>query len=273
MFPSTTPVHTEHDPKEVAVITGAGADTGAAIARCYARHGMRVVLVDIDAARCEAVAADIDLTGSVLVAPCDIANAQAIPALFQSIIAAAGRIDVLVNCAGPYFPRDPLAEWIRSVEINLLGTLHMTRHALEVMRAQGSGAIVNIASDSGLGFGPEQQPAYGAAKAGIMRFTAALHWLQERHGIRVNCVTPDWIGTRAVRAMLESASTAQRQAMRAPTILISEEDFAEVVYGVSQRADLAGRIVLCWSGKPLEMIEYGDRGYCVTVPYGKQETS
>jgi len=267
MLHETTPVQARGNPTQVAVITGAGADAGAAIARCYGRHGTRVVLVDVDAARAEAVAADINRSGWAVAWACDIADAQAIPALFEKIVAATGRIDVLVNCAGPYYPRDPLEQWTRSIEVNLLGTLHMTRHALDVMRAQGSGSVVNIASDSGLGFGPEQQPAYGAAKAGIMRFTAALHWLQATHGIRVNCVTPDWIGTRAVRKMLESASPADRAAWHAPETLISEEEFAEVVYDIARREDLAGRIVLCWSGRPLELIAYGDRGYGVTTAY------
>ena len=95
-------------------------------------------------------------------------------------------------------------------------------------------AIVNVAADSGLGFGPEDRPAYCAAKAGIVRLTAALQSLREQR-IRVNCIVPDVIG--------------------------AVEDFATAALDLALREDCAGRVVLYRAGAVTEAVVYGDPGY------------
>jgi NAD(P)-dependent dehydrogenase (short-subunit alcohol dehydrogenase family) len=70
-----------------------------------------------------------------------------------------------------------------------------TQLALEPMRGRGGGAVVNVASTAGLGLAPYESPEYGAAKAGLIRFTACLAYAREETGVRVNCVVPDWIAT------------------------------------------------------------------------------
>lgn len=134
---------------------------------------------------------------------------------------------------------DPQDHWARIVGANLLGTMHVTRASIAALKRRG-GAIVNIASDAGLGFGPGDRPAYAAAKAGIMRFTSALRSLQSADGIRVNCIAPDAIE--------------------------SEEDFALTVVDLALRDDCAGRVVL-YRGGSREVVEYGDPGYRRTEPY------
>jgi NAD(P)-dependent dehydrogenase (short-subunit alcohol dehydrogenase family) len=111
--------------------------------------------------------------------------------------------------------------------------MHVTRHAVDVLKRRG-GSIVNVAADSGLGFGAEDRPAYCAAKAGVVRLTAALRSLQDMK-IRVNCIAPDAIG--------------------------AVDEFAAAAVSLALQEDCAGRVALYRAGKPLELVEYGDPGY------------
>jgi NAD(P)-dependent dehydrogenase (short-subunit alcohol dehydrogenase family) len=98
---------------------------------------------------------------------------------------------------------------------------------------------VNVAADSGLGFGAEDRPAYCAAKAGIVRLTAALCSLKEQK-IRVNCIAPD--------------------------VIDDVESFAGAAVALALREDCAGRVVLYRAGRAAEVVEYGDPGYRQTQP-------
>jgi 3-oxoacyl-[acyl-carrier protein] reductase len=223
--------------RRVALITGAGSGAGATIALAYARLGVRVVVSDIDYALAGSVAAQIrGAGGQALAHRCDVASEEQVVNLVQRALREYGALHFVVNNAGPRLSGDPLAHWARLLNANLLGTLLITRHAIEAMRERG-GSIVNVAADSGLGFGDEEQPAYAAAKAGVMRFTASLRFLQPQHGIRVNCIVPDG-GLQA-------------------------EEFATAVVELSRRESCAGRVVLCRGGQPLELIPFGDPGYQV----------
>lgn len=227
--------------RRVALITGAGSGSGAEIARAYARLGVRVVVSDIDYALAGAVAAEIRAAGGQALAHrCDVASEDQVVQLIQRALREYGALHFVVNNAGPRLDDDPLSHWTRLLNTNLLGTLLITRHAIEAMRERG-GSIVNIAAGCGLGFGQEEQPAYAAAKAGVMRFSAALSFLQHRHNIRVNCLVPE-----------------------GP---LSMEEFAEAVVELSRRETSAGRVVLCRSGRPLEVVACGDPGYQVLEPF------
>ncbi|MET0291808.1 MAG: SDR family NAD(P)-dependent oxidoreductase [Steroidobacteraceae bacterium] len=227
--------------RRVALITGAGSGIGASIALAYARLGVRVLVSDIDYALAGTVAAQIRGAGGQAVAHrCDVAAEDQVATVVQRAVREFGALHFVVNNAGPNLKEDPLGHWARLLNANLLGTLLITRHAIEAMRERG-GSIVNIAADSGLGFGAEEQPAYAAAKAGVMRFTAALRFLQEQSGIRVNCIVPDG--------------------------QIQDQEFADSVVELSRRESFAGRVVLCRSGRPLELVPYGDPGYQVLEPF------
>lgn len=221
--------------RRVALVTGAGSGAGAAIARAYARMGVRVVVSDIDYALAGSVAGEIRAGGGQAFAHrCDVAVEDQVIALVQRALREYGGLNFVVNNAGPCLTGDPLAHWTRMLNANLLGTMLMTRHAIEAMRDRG-GSIVNIASDSGLGFDSQEQPAYAAAKAGVLRFSAAMGFLHGQHGIRVNCIVRD------------------------PAH--SVEEFAEAVVDLSRREDCAGRVVLCRPGRPLETVPSNDPGY------------
>jgi NAD(P)-dependent dehydrogenase (short-subunit alcohol dehydrogenase family) len=225
--------------RRVALVTGGGSGAGAAIARRCAAMGASVVVADIDFALAGEVAASIrGAGGGALAHRCDVAAEEQVSALIDRATREYGGLDLVFNVAGPWLNGDPLGHWPRIVSANLLGTMHVTRQAIEVLKRRG-GAIVNVASDSGLGFGAESRPAYCAAKAGIVRLTAALGSLKEQK-IRVNCIAPD--------------------------VINEVDDFAVAAVNLALREDCAGRVVLYRAGRAAEIVEFGDPGYRHTQP-------
>jgi NAD(P)-dependent dehydrogenase (short-subunit alcohol dehydrogenase family) len=201
--------------------------------------GANVVVADIDFALAGEVAASIrGAGGSALAHRCDVAAEEQVATMIDRATREYAGLDLVFNVAGPWLQGDPLGHWARIVNTNLLGTMHVTRQAIEVLKRRG-GAIVNVAADSGLGFGAEDRPAYCAAKAGIVRLTAALCSLKEQK-IRVNCIAPD--------------------------IIDDVESFAAACIALALREDCAGRVVLYRAGRATEMVEYGDPGYRQTQP-------
>ena len=247
--------------RRVALVTGAGAGAGAAIAFAFAEAGLRVVVSDIDYALAGTVAADIRTRGGQALAHrCDVASEDQVVALIERAQRDFGALTCVVNNAGPFLADDPLDHWHRVVSANLLGTLLVTRHAITAMQGRG-GSIVNGAACSGLGFGAAEQPAYAAAKAGIMRFTAAMAFAHQDHGVRVNCVAPDWIATDHRLAWADGLEAEQKAALGVPDVMNSPEDLARWVVDLAQRSDCAGRIMVCRSGQPPQLLPFGDPGF------------
>jgi meso-butanediol dehydrogenase / (S,S)-butanediol dehydrogenase / diacetyl reductase len=220
--------------RRVVLVTGGGSGAGAAIARHCAAQGASIVVADIDYALAGEVAGSIRAAGTAALAHrCDVAAEEQVIALVDRVAREFGGLDLVFNVAGPWLDDDVLGHWSRIVGTNLLGTMHVTRHAIELLKRRG-GAIVNVASDSGLGFGAEERPAYVAAKAGVLRLTAALRSLQAQK-IRVNCIAPD--------------------------VITSPEDFAVAALNLALREECAGRIALYRTGKAVQLVDYGDPGY------------
>jgi NAD(P)-dependent dehydrogenase (short-subunit alcohol dehydrogenase family) len=220
--------------RRVALVTGGGSGAGSAIARRCASLGASVVIADIDYALAGEVAGSIRGAGTAALAHrCDVAAEDQVVALVDRAAREFGGLDLVFNVAGPWLDGDPLGYWSRIVSTNLLGTMHIIRHSIELLKRRG-GAIVNVAADSGLGFGPEERPAYCAAKAGVVRLTAALRSLQEQK-IRVNCIAPD--------------------------VISSPDDFAVAAVNLALREDCAGRVALYRTGKAVQLVDYGDPGY------------
>jgi NAD(P)-dependent dehydrogenase (short-subunit alcohol dehydrogenase family) len=220
--------------RRVALITGGGSGAGAAIARHCAAQGASVVVADIDYALAGEVAASIRATGTAALAHrCDVAAEDQVIALVDRVAREFGGLDLVFNVAGPWLEGDVMGHWSRIVSTNLLGTMHVTRLTIDLLKRRG-GAIINVAADSGLGFGGEDRPAYVAAKAGVMRLTAALRSLQQQK-IRVNCIVPE--------------------------VISSAEDFAVAALNLALREECAGRVALYRTGKPMQLVDYGDPGY------------
>jgi NAD(P)-dependent dehydrogenase (short-subunit alcohol dehydrogenase family) len=218
-----------------AVVTGAGIGTGRAIALALADAGADVVASDIDEEGGKRTA--VECGGRARFVRADLLVADDIRRLIDSAEPA-----ILVNNAGggghipPRFPDAAPEQWGATLDLNLRAPMLATQLALAHMRRGGRGAIVNVASTAGVGSERGQSPEYAAAKAGLIRFTAALASVD---GVRVNCIVPDWIATERV--------TAEERASDPPPIPLATIA-AEVIRLISDDS-LAGRAVTIWRGR------------------------
>jgi NAD(P)-dependent dehydrogenase (short-subunit alcohol dehydrogenase family) len=183
----------------VVVITGAGAGIGRALACGYAREGASLVIFDRDKDRLLETKTLIKRYGvSIHEYVIDLSDGNAIAPLFNQINEVFGKIDVLINNAGlakldsPY--RLTLEDWDYVLNTNLRGTFLCSREAAAIMRANGGGAIVNIASTRAFMSEPNSE-AYAASKGGIIALTHALALSLGPDHIRVNSISPGWIET------------------------------------------------------------------------------
>jgi len=176
---------------KVAVVTGAGQGIGRAIAERLAAEGASVILAELNPETAAAAAAAIGPAAQAI--PTDVTDRSSVGGLVEAVLDAHGRIDIAVNNAGwdrvgPFIDSEP-ADWERIVQVNLYGVLNVSRAVLPVMAEQGSGAVVNIASDAGR-VGSSGEAVYSAAKGGVIAFTKAVARELARRGVRVNCVCP-----------------------------------------------------------------------------------
>ncbi len=142
-----------------------------------------------------------------------------------------GGLDILINNAGcalpwPAYPDAPAKQWSRIIDVYLQGVMFATQLAIGTMRKRGGGAIVNIASGAGVGLTPHPNPEYAAAKAAVVRLTAALATLRERDNIRVNCICPGWVNTPMSQRTIAAMSPAERH-RTVPAALVQPEEIAE----------------------------------------------
>ena len=186
----------------VALVTGAGRGIGRAVAQLLAQEGASLVINDLgtglggdgqDLSVAEQAAREIDATGERVIAnSSSVTDYDAVGAMVQSAIDAFGRLDIVVNIAG--ILRDRMifnmseAEYYAVAAVHLTGTFNTVRHAAPIMRGQGYGRIINFSSVSA--WGSPGQPNYGAAKYGILGFTATLSNSLSRYGVTSNAILP-----------------------------------------------------------------------------------
>jgi NAD(P)-dependent dehydrogenase (short-subunit alcohol dehydrogenase family) len=197
---------------KVAIVTGAGCvgpgwGNGRAIAVRFAEEGARVFAVDKDLhAMDETLALVREVGGDITPYACDVTDSQAIAGLVAACLAAHGDIDILVNNVGGPAPGGPLklseADWGQQININLTSVFLMCKHVMPVMEQKGAGAIVNIASTSGIRWTGTAAVGYASAKAGVIQFGRVVGVEYAKKGIRVNTVLPGQLHTPLVDAVL-----------------------------------------------------------------------
>lgn len=182
----------------IALVTGAAHGIGRAIALHLAREGAAVAVIDLDAAGAAATAALLTAEGHrAFVTSADITDMAGLTTAIDACEAALGPITLLVNNAAFTDAGNlggiGLEAWHREVDVNLNGSYHCLRALLPRMQTRGAGVVVNIASVNGLRyFG---NPAYSAAKAGLINLTQSVASEYGRYGIRCNAVLPGSVRT------------------------------------------------------------------------------
>ncbi len=250
---------------KVALVTGSGGlGSGRAEAIRLAREGATVVVSDVnDEGGRETVRMIESLGGRAVFRRADMALDAEVRALLDFAAETCGGLDILVNNASaPYRPDQPLDWWFEPVQVDLLGPMAAIRHAIPIMRDRG-GAIVNIGSTSALGHGRKHSgsPAYDVAKAAVMRLTTTLGRLRESHNIRVNCFVPDWVAVPEVLTYWNSLTPAERRQQDVPEVLTTLDEVCDAVLELITNEQLAGRVMVWWSGQPRRLIAAGDVGY------------
>jgi len=190
---------------KVAIVTAAGSGIGAATARRFAREGAAVVLADLSGTRAEKVTGEIKANGGRAVCiKMDAADPDGIQATIKLALDSYGRLDVMFNNAGmaevAALEEMSLESWNRVLAVTLTSTFLGIKYSLPIMRRQGGGAIVNTASISGTR-GDYGMSSYNAAKAGVISLTRSAALENAHHKIRVNCVCPGAINTRAAEIL------------------------------------------------------------------------
>jgi meso-butanediol dehydrogenase/(S,S)-butanediol dehydrogenase/diacetyl reductase len=179
---------------KVAVVTGAARGIGLAIARRFLQDNYRVALLDIDATELS----KLKIEGDILKVECDVAVPAQVKDAIERTSAHFGRIDALVNNAGIAVFKPMLEttfeEWSRVLDVNLGGPFLCTQACAPEMLKNGGGAVVNIASISGLR-ASTLRVAYGTSKAALMHLTRQQAAELGNIGIRVNAVAPGPVDT------------------------------------------------------------------------------
>lgn len=248
------------------VVTGSGGPgCGRAIALRFAREGAHLVVTDINDDAGRETRLQIERAGGrAAYYHADVRREGDVRGLIEFAERTFGALAVLVNNAsGPDFgPIGPLEHWSDMVATDLLGPMYAVRYAIDAMRRNGGGAIVNISSTSALGYGANSPwPAYDASKGGILRLTSGLAWMGEKENIRVNCLAPDWVASPQVVAYVDSLKPEERGPRGVPDRLITPDEIAGVVLRLATDDSLAGRVMVWWCGHPPRLIPWRDRGY------------
>lgn len=246
----------------VALITGASAGIGAAIAERFAREGAHVALCARRPGPLEAFAQRLRALGSaVTTAAFDVADHERLQRFIEEVAGAQGTLDVLVNNA-PSVTYATIADmelesFRADFRVNLDAAFIATRAALRPMSTQRRGSIINIASVSGL-LALNGMSAYGSAKAALIHFTRHTAIEAGRHNVRANVIAPGVINTAATAAGFAGPNAAwgQKIAAQVPLKRFGEPhevaDLALFLAG-DESSYLSGSVISIDGGKAAEL--------------------
>lgn len=189
---------------QVVVITGGARGIGAAIAKAFFRQGAKVALLDQNGEACEEYAHTLDATGeNVRAYQVDVTDPAAVQATVDQVMGQFQRIDVLVNNAGIIhqvpIEEKPVDEFERIIKVNLTGAFILCKTIIPIMKQQGRGKIVNMASLAARTGRPGVAVDYAASKAGLVAMTQTLAREVGPSGIYVNAIAPGPILTELTK--------------------------------------------------------------------------
>jgi 3-oxoacyl-[acyl-carrier protein] reductase len=204
---------------KVAIVTGAGSGIGRAIAHGIAGEGASVVIADIDSAKAQDAASEIESGGiDAIGLSVDVSSSEQVNQMVEETVKRFGRLDILVNNAGRaargFVGQMRDEDWDGVVAVNLRGTFLCSRAALAHMIPRRSGRIISTASGLGLRGSPGGA-VYGASKAAIINFTKSLAQEVARYGITANAIapgvtdTPFWRANRSEEEIKEAYKRGQ----------------------------------------------------------------
>ena len=223
-------------------ITGGASGLGRALAERYARAGWRVSIGDLDVERCaDALAAIRVHSPHSQALACDVTREDALQAAAEWLQREWGGVDVVVNNAGVAqmggIAETTLDDWRWAVDINLLGVVRGCKVFAPLLRTQGGGQLVNIASMAGLVHMP-QAAAYNATKAAVVALSETLQLELEPDGIRVSVVCPAFFRTDLARNM--RAANPQLEGMTKRLVeraRMGADEIAERIFAGIERGD------------------------------------
>lgn len=245
--------------RKVAIVTGAAAGLGRAVAVRFAREGAHLIAADKDAPRGDSLAAELQQAGlSATFIRTDISDEDSIRALIAAAVAQHARIDILYNNAGILLadhdaPAHELSPdtWDLILRVNLRGPFLCAKYAMPHMLRQGSGVIVNVCSRTGLDGCAPRLTAYSSSKAALIGLTRVMAAAYARRGIRVNAIIPGTMDTPMNHYLFSSDANRERYRSAVPMGRLGQPEYIEglAVYLASDESAYAtGGLYMCDGG-------------------------
>lgn len=225
---------------KTALITGGASGIGKAIAEAFAEQGARVVIVDVNLDAATKTAKEIGENNLAL--SCDVAKSESVNSCVENAIKEAGKIDILVNCAGivALAPAESLSDsdWNRTIDINLSGMYFMTRAVGNHMLANGKGKIINMASQAAT-IALDQHVAYCASKFGVLGLTKVIAAEWAGRGVTANTISPTVVLTELGKAAWDNPKgEALKKLIPTGRFALPEEIAAAAVFLASSSSDM-----------------------------------
>ncbi|MEE8633133.1 MAG: glucose 1-dehydrogenase [Methyloceanibacter sp.] len=205
---------------KIALVTGAGAGIGRAIAETFAREGAKLIVTDVDGDAAKDVAeAIVKSNGAASAHTLDVTDTGQVKALMDEVKEAHGRLDVLVNNAGigarcdfRYMSDE---DWDKVWRVNFDGTVRCAREAFELMRVSGKASVINLSSVMSTKH-TRQMAVYSATKGAVSALSRSLAVEYAAYGIRVNTLLPGYIETAMIGRFLSNPMIAKALLTQTP---------------------------------------------------------